>query len=155
MKRSTQRVYSPVDAAKYDPVLASRVGDYLERQAVLDRLTDIQSATRVSDAPRSTSAGWGVDIKIEAPETGVSLGEVAKILKDMLGHDTHIRGPHWADPLKGEGDVLARKGQWTAAVAPYRPGARPTLLQEIERRSRICSGVGLTDLRVSVATRRA
>jgi tetratricopeptide (TPR) repeat protein len=29
------------------------------------------------------------------------------------------RGPHWADPLKAWGDVLASKGKWREAVAQY------------------------------------
>jgi hypothetical protein len=29
-------------------------------------------------------------------------------------------GPHWADPLKGWGDVLARQGEARAALGKYR-----------------------------------
>jgi tetratricopeptide (TPR) repeat protein len=82
-----------VDEFKSPPALTARgLSGETVAQAVLDRLTDIQSATRVSRATRRTSAGWGGDIKIEVPETGVSLGEVAKILRETLGHDTHIAG---------------------------------------------------------------
>jgi tetratricopeptide (TPR) repeat protein len=31
----------------------------------------------------------------------------------------HLRGPHWADPLKAWGDVLARQGRWKDALANY------------------------------------
>jgi tetratricopeptide (TPR) repeat protein len=82
-----------IDEFKSPPALAARgLSGETVAQAVLDRLTDIQSATRVVGAKRRTSAGWGGDIKIEVPETGVSLGEVAKILRETFGHDTHIGG---------------------------------------------------------------
>jgi tetratricopeptide (TPR) repeat protein len=82
-----------VDEFKSPPALTARgLSGETVAQAVLDRLTDIQSATRVIGAKRSTSAGWGGDIKIEVPETGVSLGEIAKILRETVGHDTHIGG---------------------------------------------------------------
>jgi tetratricopeptide (TPR) repeat protein len=29
------------------------------------------------------------------------------------------RGPHWADPLKAWGDVLARQGRWRETLAKY------------------------------------
>ena len=31
----------------------------------------------------------------------------------------HSRGPRWADPIKGQGDVLARRGRWREAAARY------------------------------------
>lgn len=33
--------------------------------------------------------------------------------------DANVRGPHWADPLKGWGDALAARGQWAQAAAKY------------------------------------
>jgi tetratricopeptide (TPR) repeat protein len=33
--------------------------------------------------------------------------------------DAHVRGPTWADPLKGMGDALAAQGRYEAAVARY------------------------------------
>jgi len=43
---------------------------------------------------------------------------------DLAGAITEFRmanqtGPHWADPLKALGDVLAKQGQWRAALAQY------------------------------------
>ena len=31
----------------------------------------------------------------------------------------HQKGPHFADPLKGWGDALARQGRWHDALAKY------------------------------------
>lgn len=33
--------------------------------------------------------------------------------------DAHLRGPRWADPLKGWGDALAAQGRWAAAIEKY------------------------------------
>jgi hypothetical protein len=33
--------------------------------------------------------------------------------------DANLRGPHWADPLKAWGDVLAAQGKFRRALAKY------------------------------------
>lgn len=33
--------------------------------------------------------------------------------------DAHLKGPHWADPLKAWGDVLAKQGKTGDAIAKY------------------------------------
>jgi hypothetical protein len=43
---------------------------------------------------------------------------------DLAGAETKLqaanqRGPHWADPLKAWGDVLARQGRRREALAKY------------------------------------
>ncbi|HEY5411611.1 MAG TPA: hypothetical protein VIJ94_12895, partial [Caulobacteraceae bacterium] len=59
---------------------------------VLDRLSELQAET-VSARPASTYAeNWGDDIKVEIPETGVSLGELNAYLRQWLGHETRITG---------------------------------------------------------------
>ena len=59
---------------------------------VLDRLSELQAET-VSSRPASTYAeNWGDDIKVEIPETGVSLGELNQYLRQSLGHETRITG---------------------------------------------------------------
>jgi tetratricopeptide (TPR) repeat protein len=59
---------------------------------VLDRLSDLQEKT-VTARPASTYANdWGGDIKVEIPETGVSLGELNRYLREWLGHETRISG---------------------------------------------------------------
>ena len=59
---------------------------------VLDRLAELQAQT-VSARPASTyDENWGDDIKVEIPETGVSLGELNRYLRQWLGHETHITG---------------------------------------------------------------
>ncbi len=44
-------------------------------------------------------------------------GDLAGALAEI--EKAHQTGPHWADPLKVWGDVLARQGQWRSALAKY------------------------------------
>jgi tetratricopeptide (TPR) repeat protein len=62
---------------------------------VQDRLTEMQAATLSFRPTRSYANNWGNDIKVEIPETGVSIGEFRRFLRDWLGHDTHITGEVW------------------------------------------------------------
>jgi tetratricopeptide (TPR) repeat protein len=59
---------------------------------VLDRLSELQNQT-VSVRPASTYAdNWGDDIKVEIPETGVSIGELNRYLRQWLGRETRVSG---------------------------------------------------------------
>jgi tetratricopeptide (TPR) repeat protein len=59
---------------------------------LLGRLADLQAKT-VSSRPASSYANnWGDDIKVEIPETGVSIGELNRYLRDWLGSETRITG---------------------------------------------------------------
>jgi hypothetical protein len=62
---------------------------------VQDRLTEMQAVTLSFRPTRSYANNWGNDIKVEIPETGVSIGEFRRFLRDWLGHDTHITGELW------------------------------------------------------------
>jgi Flp pilus assembly protein TadD len=46
-------------------------------------------------------------------ERGDLEGAIAKLT------DAHLKGPHWADPLKALGDVLAKQGKNSQAIAKY------------------------------------
>src|SRR5271154_2422099 len=60
---------------------------------ILDRLNELQTETSSQRAPKSYAHSWGPnDIKIDIPETGVSLGELDSFLREKLGHDTHVSG---------------------------------------------------------------
>ncbi len=62
---------------------------------VLDKLSGIDSRTRSVRPPRSFANNWGKDIKVEIPETGVSIGEFRRFLREWLGNDIHITGEVW------------------------------------------------------------
>jgi hypothetical protein len=58
----------------------------------LDKLKALQTAT-ASDRPAdSYQYNWGSDLKVEIPETGLSLAELGKLLRDRFGHANRIAG---------------------------------------------------------------
>jgi tetratricopeptide (TPR) repeat protein len=59
---------------------------------MLDNLSTIQSQVTSARAPSSYANDWGNDLKVEIPETGISVGEAYRFLKEWLGHETHISG---------------------------------------------------------------
>ncbi len=82
-----------IEAFKVPPDMAAKglTGDVVASQ-LLDRLTDLQAQTDSARAPNSYSSDWGNDIKIDIPNTGVSIGEAYRYLAGWLGHQTHITG---------------------------------------------------------------
>jgi len=60
--------------------------------SLLDTLEKLQEKTRSSAAALSSAGAWAGDIKIELPETGVSIGEIDRLLHEHLSHDLHIGG---------------------------------------------------------------
>ena len=59
---------------------------------LLDELSHLQDATRSSAAARNLSSAWASNINLNVPETGVSLGEISRLLRERFGHDVHIDG---------------------------------------------------------------
>jgi tetratricopeptide (TPR) repeat protein len=58
---------------------------------LLDRLA-VMSSSESSRSTQSYANNWGDDIKVEIPETGVSISELERFLRGWLGHDTRISG---------------------------------------------------------------
>ncbi|MGC1304185.1 MAG: tetratricopeptide repeat protein [Caulobacteraceae bacterium] len=88
-----------VEPFSVPPDLAQRglTGQVVAKQ-VLDRLSDLQAQTTSMRAANSYQNNWGEDLKVEIPETGVSLGEVRRYLREWLGHETHISGEIYRTP---------------------------------------------------------
>ncbi|MBV9548976.1 MAG: hypothetical protein JO256_04815, partial [Alphaproteobacteria bacterium] len=94
----------------------------LSGQVVAGQLTDLliamQAETSSSRAARSYSNNWGDDIKVEIPETGVSVGEAWRFLRRWLGNETHVGGEVWktdsgiamAARVSGGGSSVVRGG---------------------------------------------
>ncbi len=59
---------------------------------LLDRLTALQNKTDSSRAAGSYTRDWGNDIKVEIPNTGISISEAYRYLVGWLGNQTHISG---------------------------------------------------------------
>src|SRR4030088_1411654 len=60
--------------------------------ALRDELNRLQRATRTSAVKREFSTAWGNEVKLAVPETGISIGEISRVLKSRFGHDVHIDG---------------------------------------------------------------
>ena len=57
-----------------------------------DRLAAMQVATDSARPATSFSNNWGNDIKVQIPDTGVSIGEFYRMLVVWFGHQSHITG---------------------------------------------------------------
>jgi tetratricopeptide (TPR) repeat protein len=82
-----------VEAFDAPPALAARgLSGKVVAGALLDELTRLQIATRTDAAKRNLTNAWTSDIKVEVPQTGVSIGEIDRLLKARFGHELHIGG---------------------------------------------------------------
>ena len=60
---------------------------------IIDRLTQLQFQTNTARPARSYTNSWGQQgIKLEIPDTGISLAELDSWLRDKLGNETHVTG---------------------------------------------------------------
>jgi hypothetical protein len=102
-----------VEAFSVPPDLAQHglTGQVVAKQ-VLDRLSALQAQTDSIRAPGSYQNNWGRDLKVEIPETGISIGEIRAGLRDWLGHETHISGEVYRTPTGLT--VTARAGEDSA-----------------------------------------
>ena len=75
------------------PGLAARgIDGVVVASGLLDELSHLQDATRSAFAARVLSGAWTSNIKLDVPETGVSISEISRLLRDRFGHDIHIDG---------------------------------------------------------------
>lgn len=96
---SKRVVIEPFDAP---PALATRgLSGKVIAGGLLDQLSRLQDATRSSAAGRDLTGAWSSNIKLDVPETGVSLGEISRLLKEQFGHDVHIEGDLIETPTGG------------------------------------------------------
>jgi tetratricopeptide (TPR) repeat protein len=63
-----------------------------------DRLMALQAQTGSARAADTYANNWGRDIKVVIPQTGVSIGELQRYLRDWLGHETHVNGEVFRTP---------------------------------------------------------
>ena len=102
-----------VDAFRAPPGMAADGLDGTVVAArVLDELQRLQGVSRASIVKRGIKDAWSSDIKLDVPETGVSVGEIVRYLHAWLGHETHISGELTKDP---QGLSLTVRGEGVAA----------------------------------------
>ena len=82
-----------IEAFSVPPDMAARglTGQVIASQ-MLDQISALQATSNSVRAPGSYANNWGDDIKVEIPETGVSVGQIRTYLHQLLGHQTHITG---------------------------------------------------------------
>lgn len=65
---------------------------------LLDHLGEMQNATVSARDPSTYANNWNDEIKVQIPETGVSVGELRRLLVRWLGHQTTISGELYRTP---------------------------------------------------------
>lgn len=82
-----------IEAFAVPPDMAERglTGLVLATQ-MLDRLTTMQSQTESLRAASTYANDWRGDIAVEIPNTGVSIGELRRYLREWLGDQTRLSG---------------------------------------------------------------
>jgi len=119
-----------IEAFSAPPALAQRG---LTGEAVADRLMDdlaaLSETAASQDQRRNIEADWGKSLSIEIPETGLSLTELDKWLREKLGHETHISGELISEP-DGSLTLVARDG---AHGLPVLTGAETDVASLIQR----------------------
>jgi tetratricopeptide (TPR) repeat protein len=82
-----------IDATSVPEDLAQRgfTGEVVAKH-ILDRLAEINNTSGTIRAPNSYSNSLGGGMKLEIAETGISIGELSRMLHEKLGHAIHVGG---------------------------------------------------------------
>ena len=72
------------------------------------RLAWMQAHTDTMRTAETFKNSWTNDIKVQIPDTGISIGEAYRALVGWLGHQTHITGAIWR--AQGRLTIVARSG---------------------------------------------
>jgi tetratricopeptide (TPR) repeat protein len=88
-----------IEAFSVPPDLAARgLSGEVVASHLLDKLTRMQDETNSIRPADTYRNNWGDDIKVEIPDTGISIGELYRYLRHWLGHETHITGEVYRTP---------------------------------------------------------
>src|ERR1700733_1165569 len=104
-----------IEAFNVPPDLAAKglTGEVIATQ-VQDRIAFMQNNADTMRAASSFRNDWGDDIKVQIPDTGVSIGEAYRFLSSWLGHETRITGEIWHDA--GGIAISGRAGSKSAKI---------------------------------------
>jgi tetratricopeptide (TPR) repeat protein len=89
-----------IDSFSAPPALAADgLNGQVLASGLLDVLTRIQAASRANIEHRNLSNAWTNEIAIDVPETGISIGQLERMIKTRFGHDQHIQGDLVKTPM--------------------------------------------------------
>src|ERR1700688_4200683 len=89
-----------IDSFSAPPALAADgLSGQVLASGLLDVLTRIQAASRANIEHRNLSNAWTNEIAIDVPETGISIGQLERMIKTRFGHDQHIQGDLVKTPM--------------------------------------------------------
>jgi tetratricopeptide (TPR) repeat protein len=112
-----------IEAFSVPPDLAARgITGQVIASKMLDRLGELQAATTSARAASTYANNWNDEIKVEIPETGVSVSELQRLLVSWLGHQTRITGELYRTPTG-----IALSARTGTAPAKTREGAETDL----------------------------
>jgi hypothetical protein len=119
------------------PLAARGIDGTVVAAMLLDDLSGLQDATRSTSAARGLTGAWSGNIKLDVPETGISLGEISRLLRERFGHDVHIDGDLVETPTGGLSLTVRGNGVPTEVIRRVsaelgrarRRGGRVRLLQ--------------------------
>jgi len=117
-----------IEAFSVPPDLAQRglSGEVVASQ-LLDKLARMQEQTNSVRPADTYRNNWGDDIKVEIPDTGISIGELNRYLTRWLGHETHITGEIYHTP---SGIAVTTRGQDAGKTFAGKNGDLDGLLQK-------------------------
>jgi tetratricopeptide (TPR) repeat protein len=96
-----------IEAFSVPPDLAARgITGKVVASKLLDDLADMQAATQSGRPQRSYADNWSDNLKVEIPETGLSIDQIQDLLVRWLGHQTRIDGEVYETP---QGLVVAAR----------------------------------------------
>jgi tetratricopeptide (TPR) repeat protein len=82
-----------IDSFTVPPDLAARgLSGPVVAAKLSDKILTMQAQTSSARPPKSYASGYAEGLKLEIPQTGVSLSELDRFLREKLGHDLHIGG---------------------------------------------------------------
>ena len=119
-----------VETFDVPPDLAARglTGKVVASQ-LLDHLASLQESTEnTARASTSYKNNWGDDIKVQIPNTGISVGDFYRYLCEWLGSETHIGGDIYRTP--GGIVLTVRTGSASGGSFQGSEADLPKLLQQ-------------------------
>jgi tetratricopeptide (TPR) repeat protein len=116
-----------IESFSVPPVLAERgESGAVVAQHVLDRIVAMQSGTQSLRAANTYRNDWGDELKVQIPDTGVSLTEAYRILAGRLGRQTRVTG----EVVRGESGFIVTARAGAGAGAEFRGTNLDALLDQ-------------------------